>query len=975
MIRRVFSDRLKVILCLGAAGWGIGSGGMWMGIPAASAQELSRPSLQPFQPEAAPAASALPEVRRALPVTPETAPAAVEPPIARATPTEVPVSAVAPAPTPAIAPPVSSQPSARPAAMVPPRSNPRSAAPAVLPGTEARRNPAAAAVRPGATPASRYPAPGTDAPQDALAPAPTPELAQRRIPSSRPPSAAPPPTAPATGGVSGADPGSDAADTSNDIRIAPQAPGVPALPPEETQFNLANSFYLRKQYAQAAPEYERYLGLFPNGSRRQAALWWLGECYRNLDRTAAARSSYQNLVIAYTSGEFVGPANFRLATLTFAEKDFKTALPLFQRSAALATTDDVRLSSRYFEALCLENLDRRDETREVYEDILSVPAKNNPYRDEAHLSLARLAVAQKHPNDAFKQFEALSREAAKPELRAESTLKAGLLAKELGQNETALALLTNAPTLPGASAAMRADAQLALLHLLYDTNKYQRLLDAYPAAKRDLPDSAQAEALLLAANSQRQIGKHAEAQALYGQIVSQYPRSSQAPEARYQRIISLYASNSADFVKEADEFLLSSPASAKADQVRLMKADTLFKKADYAGAAQAYGTLDNASNLPAKYKAEAAYRLGYCCAQLRQPEKTIAAFTKFLRVYPEHPFRPKALVQRAVAFQQLKNYSSALADFNEVINDFRNAKERELALQQKALILGQQEDSVGMSDAFRMLLKDYPKTQAAGLAQFYIGRAAFDAKDYASALTAFEAARKADPKEYGGRASLSIIVCNYQLRNKAKVASEVEAYQKAGTQPVVPGEVMRWLGEQEFEEKDYDGAEKHLTAATATNNLPDTWLMLARARMSLEKWEPALDASRHYLELSAAEPVARAVGLIAQGDAQLGLKRYDEAQKSSDEALQLQPEGQLNAKARLLSGRVSFARGDYEQAGKSFMSVAVLYEDAEITPQALRRAAEAFEKAGRPEEAARAAEELKTRFPNSTAQTRQGSGL
>ena len=40
-----------------------------------------------------------------------------------------------------------------------------------------------------------------------------------------------------------------------------------------------------------------------------------------------------------------------------------------------------------------------------------------------------------------------------------------------------------------------------------------------------------------------------------------------------------------------------------------------------------------------------------------------------------------------------------------------------------------------------------------------------------------------------------------------------------------------------------------------------------------------------------------------------------------------------------------------------------LYDDNELTPQALRLAAEAFEKAGETGEAVKAQEELKNRFP------------
>jgi TolA-binding protein len=776
--------------------------------------------------------------------------------------------------------------------------------------------------------------------------------------------------APATGeGSPSATDAGPGADDSTDIRIAPQAPGAPVTPADVIQFNLANDFYVRKQYTQAAAEYERYLGQYPEGAQRQDALWWLGECYRQLNRIPAARSSYQNLVISFKEGQFVGAATYRLATIDFNAQSYRSAQPLFERSATLAKADDVRLSSLYFDALCLEKLDRRDETAPIYADILSITA-NNPFRDDARLALAHLAILDKHPGDAFKQYEALSREAAKPALQAEASLKAGLLARELDQNDTAGALFTRATTLPGASATVRADAMIAQLHLLYDTNKYRQLLDAYAATRPAMTDALQPEAMLLAANAQRQLGQHAKAQAIYDEILAQYSQSPQAPEARYQRIISLYASNDPNFVKEADDFVALSNDMTENDQVRLMKADTLFKKGDYLAAAYAYNVLDGSPNLPVKYRAETAYRLGYCYAQAHDAEKTVDAFTRFLHQYPDHPFTVKALIQRAVAYEQEKKYENALTDFNTVITEHAGAKEREAALQQKALILGEQGDDRGMTEAFRALLKDYPKTDSAGLANFYIGRAAFAAADYAGALESFESARRAAPKEYGAKAGLLIILCEYQLKNAAKLTSDIAAYEGAKMQPPVPSEILRWLGEKEYDAKEYASAEKHLATATSSpgNLLPDTWLLLARARLNLEKWDGALTAAGHYLEAEGSmEPAAHAQGLLVRGEALVGLERYDEAQKAADEMLELQPEGTLNAKARLLAGRVALARGKFQEAAKSFMSVSVLYDDPQITPQALAQAADAFEKAGQSDEAAKATEQLKTRYPDYTA--------
>jgi TolA-binding protein len=802
-----------------------------------------------------------------------------------------------------------------------------------------------------AVPFDPTPPPGIETVNPAATPAP---VQQRRARAT---------SLPDTGSAEAAAAGDD----STDIRLAPQGSG-PAAPPDVIQFNLANDLYVRKEYTQAAAEYERYLGEYPDGAQRQAALWWLGECYRFLNRLPAARSSYQNLIIAFKEGEFVGPATYRLATIDFNSQNFRSAQPLFERSAKLAKADDVRLSSLYFDAICLEKLDRTDESTPVYEDIVGVGG-NNPYRDDARLALAHRAITDKHPADAFKQYEALSREAAKPALQAEASLKAGLLARELDQNETAAALFTRATTLSGASVAVRADAMIAQLHLLYDTNKYRQLLDAYATTRPALSDALQPEAMLLAANAQRQLGQHAKAQAVYDEILAQYPRSPQAPEARYQRIISLYATNDPNFVKEADDFVAASSDMVENDQVRLMKADTLFKQGNYLAAAYAYNVLDGSPNLPAKYRAETAYRLGYCYAQAHDATRTVDAFTHFLHQYPDHPFVAKVLIQRAVAYQQEKKYENALTDFETVITEHPDAKEREAALQQKALILGQQGDDHGMATAFRTLLKDYPKSDAAGMAHFYVGRAAFAAADYAGALADFEAARKTDPKAYGAKAGLLAILCEYQLKDAAKLTADIGAYEAAKLQPPVPSEILRWLGEKEFDAKDYAAAEKHLATATDSpgNRLADTWLLLARTRLNLENWDGALVAAGHYLEADSLEPAAQAQGLLVKADALLGLQRYDEAQKASDQVLELQPEGTLNAKARLLAGRVALARGKYEDAGKLFMSVSVLYDDPEITPAALTQAAAAFEKAGQPAEAAKASEELKSRYPDYVA--------
>jgi tetratricopeptide (TPR) repeat protein len=136
---------------------------------------------------------------------------------------------------------------------------------------------------------------------------------------------------------------------------------------------------------------------------------------------------------------------------------------------------------------------------------------------------------------------------------------------------------------------------------------------------------------------------------------------------------------------------------------------------------------------------------------------------------------------------------------------------------------------------------------------------------------------------------------------------------------------------------------------------------LAEAQIQLGKTREAEPVVAQYLE-AAREPYSRSRGLQAQAAVFLGKKEFDEAAELCDESLLLQPEGRLNAEGRLLSGEISFARGDYDGAARAFMTVAVLYDDSSITPRALQRAADAYRKANNEPEAEKALHELQQRF-------------
>ena len=745
----------------------------------------------------------------------------------------------------------------------------------------------------------------------------------------------------------------------------------------QRQLEYANGLFTRKLYDLAAPEYQKYLDDYPGRAGRANAYFSLGECYRNLGRASSARTNLQKVLNDYTDSEFAGPAAYALAEMAFANKDYAAALPLFHRSVGKSKEPAVALSAHYFEARCLEALGRKEEAANIYAEVAEA-GNPNPFREDARITAASIFAARGRKIDALKQYEALANEAQKPALKAESAVRGGMIALDLvqadkGKIDKAMADRAEALLRKGRAVSeggkFRAIAQVGLRRLQYQAGQYAQLLSEYKKEQGNLPEAAQAEVLLLAANSQRQLGNSKEAEALYGQIIKKFPDREEAKDAAYQRLINVYNSDPSALISAVDEFLATNPTVERADQAKLLKAEALYKQQNCAEAVPIFQEL-RSGQLSARLRADAAYKLGLCQAQMKNISGVIEAFTYYVQAFPDDPQAPAALAQRALAYEQDKNYAAAVADLNTLLTKYPKAHEREAALQLKALILGQQENNKGMVDTFRQLLREYPKSSVAAQAQYYIGKAAFEAKDYKAALPALNAARQLNKEQYYNLASLRIMLSQFYLKDRAALTKEVNSFMPNSPNTNVPPEVLEWLGIGYYNEKNFQAAEKYLSALRKIDNpgsvKPDFLFYLGDTATKLKNLPEAEDAFAKYLQ-TAKDPAGKAKVLLALGAVKISAHKPDEAQKIAEEIMSLQPEGRVNAEARLLAGEVQLERGNFDDAGKAFKGVALLYDDPAITPRALDKAALAYRQAGKSDEADRLSRELHERYPNYAA--------
>ncbi len=744
-----------------------------------------------------------------------------------------------------------------------------------------------------------------------------------------------------------------------EIRIAPQT-GV--IQPEALQLQIADSYYARKMYDMAAPEYQRYVELYPGGSDLPTVYFRLAESYRQTGSLNAAKNSYEMLLARFQQGDFVGPASYRLADLYYQEKNYAGALPLFRKAAVRVKEPAVANAAKFFAARSAEAQGQKIDARTFYEELVEAK-ENNPFQDASRYSLALLLKDSGRTADALKTLQVVLKQTELPELRAEATVRSGLWMLDLDPPQPVKAAeeLKKALEMPGIG-RWKEVAQLGLVRVYYDTGKYQQVLDLFAETGDKVSAEGKPELLLRAGNAFRQLGKPEEARKLYEQITKEFPKSPYAKDAAYERLVPFYNSDDPKLIGELDAWLASNADSPRRDQVLLMKAEALFKKQNHKEAAQVYATVAQSRQLPAPLKAEALFRLGYCSMQTRDVDRAVTAFTEFLTANPAHKQAAAALIQRAIAYQSQKNFAAAEKDFSEIIRKFPKAKERELALQQKGLIRGQQNDNTGMLEAFELLIKDYPESLARAQAEYWVGRAAFEAKDYKKAAVHLVESRQRDREQFIERASLPLILSHYYLEDWEAVAREVDLYAKDG-KGKVPVDVLRGLSEQLYERKSFVGAEKYLSLLAGRDEAaPRDLLLLGRSRLEQGDFSKAADSLQSYLK-TVTEPPTRALGLLDLAQAQIGLKDFPAAQKSVDQVLTLQPEGELNGKGISAAGDVLMAQGRTEEAAKIYASVAALLDDEAVTPQALEKAVEAYRKAGMDAEVKKTLNLLQSRYP------------
>jgi len=764
----------------------------------------------------------------------------------------------------------------------------------------------------------------------------------------------------------------------SEARIVDLADLVPA---EREMLDQAAAFLRAKDPSRALLLLEDLLRVHPRGALVEEALYQTALAYRQLGRPAEALQTLRLRAERFPRGDWGLPSRLLEGEIRAAEGQWKEARPPLQEAAGSATPAISR-RAHYLLILAAEHLRDLPGARASIQ-ALAADRKDNPHADFARLKQGVLAASEGKLEEAARAFQDVLAKAPNSALRAEAAVRAGTLAQSRSQWPEAVANY-EAARRTEAPAFWKQLAHLGLVQSHFAAGDYARAWDIYRSARPDFPPASRAQAVFLAAESARLAGKAAEALETYDVFLKEFPKDAQAESALWGRVLVRRESVAAAqdpvparraLAGEAARFLAQYPRSPRRFQAGLLRAEALDDLGDVKTSAPMLAALtaegEGMASLKPEARAALLLRAGRAAYAAGTPDAARPVLARLLAEHSRSPLTPDALWLDGAAALAAQAYAEAFTAWNRLLAEYPGRPRRESLLWQTALLAARLERFPDLARLLQEFLKVQPQSPHTAEAHHLLGSALLRTGDEQASRPHWEIARTLDPARYYAPATQQLIRLALQRQDTAALRTLVDDYDawrvKNPRAPAIALEVYEWLGQQLAGSRPLDGAERYLRLVLAASKdraqRQRVQLRLAQLLSALQNHGAALREWSAY-RINFPEEANRSTVLEPLARAHLGAGQIDPAAALAEQILRQNPEGEFNARGRILLGDIALARRQPAEAAKIFSATALLIDDPVLTPRALARAERAHRLAGQAREADAALLELNKRFPD-----------
>ena len=743
----------------------------------------------------------------------------------------------------------------------------------------------------------------------------------------------------------------------------PLAAQLVTAPPSD-RLELAIQLSKRGMHAEALREFEAIRNA-KEGVRHDEVLFRLGDAYRTLKRPNDALNCYVELINSEPASRYVDVARMHCAMLhtgAAREKELKdldrTGVPDSIRAAAL----------NYLGDLARDAKDPKGAV-DYYLRAAKVSATNSVAR-LANLKAAALLSESKERRDRYKSLHLydMLAETDDPQLVAEALFFAAMLNYHEGEYEAAATRFHRLATKCPASPRVR-ESRVFAAWSNYLNGSYQEALKiASPLCGPDNED-----AYYIKASSLRMLERRREAIHAYAAQLQAFPKGRYADEAwfDYLSVVAAQGDN-AGVLKMLDDF--RDPPEKYAERAWRLGCESAIVLTNYPKALEFARRV--AKNRKSAFAPDAVHRLAWLLEQTRDWANAAGTYRDLADSWPTNRIAPQALFLAGVCEMKRGLLEQACADWKNLVVRYPESPYASDALYARAIaVLRRPEKTVQDYRAVEQLLGErmtrFPNASRRTEVLYWWGVAAHGAGDEPEAEKHLRAALDAKPSAVFAREIKLELASVLKKRGKAQDAARMfaEILDTKVVNRLTP-EVLEWTARTMMDEQDWK------TACAAAGELErrqvdPAWtqvaaMLVGQAREGLGEKDAAKEAYARALATGArTESGAQAALALGRLESAGGL--FNEARVHLEDAVARAQSPELlllrvQAYAALAANEEE--RGEMDAALGYHMLVGALFDDRQMVPHALARAAAILKQKGNEKASADVMAELRQRFPD-----------
>ncbi len=752
------------------------------------------------------------------------------------------------------------------------------------------------------------------------------------------------------------------------------AGGVAAqtLAPEE-HLQFADGLYARQMYDVALAEYTQFIKANPASKSGAAVYFRIGECQRKLKNPPAAEKAYHRVYAKYPQSTFIHRALFRRAEIFLDAGMDAAAVDLLGKLIAAKPPAEIAPAAHYLRGEALQKIGDPEEAHKAFKAVVDTYS-TSPFAAYALIKLGQTSGA--NTKQAIEHFTKAIKAATTDRLAAEAWFQlAEVHFRARAYEESARAYEQLLKMYPKDTRA--AEAQLQATWAFHNTGLYaEALRRAADAEKRKYDDGARDEWLYVRANSERLLLKYAAAVKSYQALLTDTPNSAYAQAAAYEQALVYH--------RKRDH-------AAAITRLKQVTWTEKFQRDVFWLLAESHAALDQQDDAIQYYRKlveehaedklalDGRYRLAHLLQTRGQFGAAAAQYRILVEKHPTSELAPRALFAAGYCLAREGEHAKAVRDWARVIKNHAKNPIVEQALFQKAMSEVRLERDKDGQATLRLLLKGYPATKHLADARFWLGVLLKDAANFKEAEGELRAAVKlAEDPDLKRKAQFQLALTLQKLNKQAEAADLLQVLLASPMQDRFTPSLLQWVALQRLETKKYAAAAG--VAMQLVENADDKrwkligWSLAGKAYDALGDAPKAIEAYKKSMASGIQAPHTAETSLRL-GELLMSVatpEKADDGRFAAEVYLEraaklASQDGQLAIRAAAYAGlgRAAQAREANDEAARYFMSVALLFDDAQLVPECLHRAAACYAAVGNEAAAKKAIEDLVARYPKS----------